>query len=74
MRHHGPHSLRHSLATALMEQGSPLPVISEVLGHRSAETTMVYIKTDVPDMKKCAMPVPPVSEDFYNQRGGAFYE
>jgi integrase len=57
-----------------MEQGSPLPVISEVLGHRSTETTMVYIKMDVPDMKKCAMPVPPVSEDFYNQRGGAFYE
>jgi site-specific recombinase XerD len=74
LRHHGPHSLRHSLATALMEQGSPLPVISEVLGHRSTETTMVYIKMDVPDMKKCAMPVPPVSEDFYNQRGGAFYE
>lgn len=72
-RHHGPHSMRHSLATALMGENSPLPVISEVLGHRSTETTMVYLKIDVESLKKCAMPVPPVKDGFYNQRGGAFY-
>jgi site-specific recombinase XerD len=74
LRHHGPHSLRHSLATAMMGHETPLPVISEALGHKSAQTTMIYLKTDIAGLKKCAMPVPPVEDNFYTQRGGAFYE
>lgn len=72
-KHHGPHSLRHSLASAMLEEGTTIPVISETLGHRSTETTMTYLKIDMKSIVKCALPVPPVSDGFYMQKGGAFY-
>lgn len=73
-RHYGPHSMRHSLATILMENEIAMPVISEVLGHRSTETTMKYLKIDIRSLQKCALDVPNVGNEFYEQRGGYFYE
>ncbi len=72
-KHHGPHSLRHSLASAMLNGGTMMPVISESLGHRSTETTLTYLKIDILSLLKCALPVPAVSDGFYKQRGGAFY-
>lgn len=72
-KHHGPHSLRHSLASAMLEGGTTIPVISESLGHRKTETTMTYLKIDIKSLLKCALAVPPVQEAFYMQKGGAFY-
>lgn len=72
-RHHGPHALRHSLASAMLEGGTTIPVISEALGHSSTETTMTYLRIDVKSLLKCALPVPPVPSDFYEQKGGIFY-
>ena len=74
LKHHGPHSLRHSLASAMLHEEASLPVISESLGHRHTDTTMVYLKIDITSLMKCALPVPSVTEGFYTQRGGAFYE
>jgi site-specific recombinase XerD len=73
-KHHGSHSLRHSLASTLLNDGTVLPVISEILGHKSTQTTMSYLKIDINSLQKCALPVPPVPNVFYMQRGGAFYE
>lgn len=72
-KHHGPHSLRHSLAGTMLKGGSMMPVISEALGHRSTQTTLAYLKIDVQSLLKCALPVPEIADDFYMQRGGAFY-
>lgn len=74
LKHHGPHSLRHSLASAILQKETSLPVISELLGHKNTDTTMVYLKIDIASLMKCALPVPPVTDGFYMQRGGAFYE
>ena len=54
---HGPHALRHSLASALLEHNVPLTVISEVLGHTSAQTTTLYLKIDLPHLRQCALEV-----------------
>jgi len=73
LKHHGPHSLRHSLASAMMQEGVSLPAISEALGHKHTDTTMVYLKINTQSLLKCTLPVPMVPDDFYSQRGGAFY-
>jgi site-specific recombinase XerD len=51
----GMHSLRHTLAGVLLEQGTPLPVISEILGHMSALSTSVYLKIDIDGLRRCAL-------------------
>src|SRR6266540_1805975 len=73
-RRFGPHSLRHSLGFRMLEQSTVLPVISEVLGHENTESTKYYLRIDLASMKQCMLDVPHVSKDFYEQRGGAFYE
>lgn len=73
-KHHGPHSLRHSLAGAMLNDGTTLPTISETFGHESTRTTMLYLKIDIPSLLKCALPVTSVPDTFYMQKGGAFYE
>lgn len=73
-RRHGPHSMRHSLASRLLEHEVSLPVISESLGHEKTETTMAYLRIDIKTLHKCALDVPAVDQLFYSQKGGVFYE
>lgn len=72
-RHHGPHALRHSLASLLLEQSTAMPVITEVLGHEDSHSTKYYLRIDLASMKQCMLDVPPVGDDFYDQKGGYFY-
>ncbi len=53
--HNGPHSLRHTAATAMLEQGTPLPVITDVMGHSSPDTTAIYLKTDLKGLSQCVL-------------------
>ena len=52
---HGMHSLRHTLAGVLLEQNTPLPVISEILGHASTFSTGVYLGIDLENLRRCAL-------------------
>jgi site-specific recombinase XerD len=73
-KHHGAHALRHTLATLLLEDKVKLPVISEVLGHGSTESTRYYLRVDLQSLRKCVLDVPLVNRGFYGQKGGYFYE
>ncbi len=64
---HGPHALRHSLASALLEENTPLPIISEVLGHTTTATTSIYLKIDINHLRRCALDI---SEFIWNQQVG----
>lgn len=64
---HGPHSLRHSLATNLLKNNVSMPVISTVLGHQRTETTKIYLKVDIDSLGKCALPIPPMSSPLYGE-------
>lgn len=54
---HGLHSLRHSLATHLLEDDVPFAVIASILGHASTRSTMIYAKASVESLRDVALPV-----------------
>ena len=54
-RRHGMHSLRHSLATRLMESGTPVEQIADILGHQSVTSTGVYLKSSLGLLAACAL-------------------
>jgi len=54
----GAHVLRHTLACRLVEQGSSLKEVADVLRHRSLETTRIYAKLDTPNLVEVALPWP----------------
>jgi site-specific recombinase XerD len=54
----GAHLLRHSLATQLVRQGRPINEVADLLGHRSIDTTAIYVKVALPQLADVALPFP----------------
>ncbi|SFD18490.1 site-specific integrase [Ruminococcus albus] len=57
-KHHGLHSLRHSLATNLLSSGIPVNEIAVILGHTSAASTKTYVWSDIEHLRIAALEVP----------------
>jgi site-specific recombinase XerD len=51
----GLHSLRHTVATRLLEAGTPLETIAGILGHLSLESTQIYAKVDIEALRRAAL-------------------
>jgi site-specific recombinase XerD len=63
-RRRGSHSLRASLATALLEEGNDFIVIQRALGHGDIESTKSYAKASVEQLRTNAISVPLPSGNF----------
>ena len=55
---YGAHQFRHGLATEMLRHGASLGEISDVLGHRHPQTTMIYTKVDLEALRTLALPWP----------------
>ncbi len=56
-RKHGPHSLRHSLASNLLKHGTAMPVITGILGHKNLNTTSRYLSIDIETLRSLCLEV-----------------
>lgn len=54
----GTHVLRHAAAARMRAAGEGLKGIADVLGHRSVDTTSIYVKLDVEALRGVALPWP----------------
>lgn len=53
----GTHIFRHNLASSMLENGVPQPVISRTLGHTAPESLEPYLRADFIHLKECALSV-----------------
>lgn len=58
LMHFSAHALRHTLACRLVENGSSLKEVADVLRHRSLNTTLIYAKLDTPKLSAVPLPWP----------------
>jgi len=62
-KHATPHTLRHSFATHLLEQGINLRYIQEILGHSSTKTTEIYTHVSSKQLTKIQNPLDKLHTD-----------
>lgn len=66
----GFHLFRHYIATVLLGNGVPQPVISRILGHTSPASLDAYLSADFPHLKECSISIehfPVLEEVFFHE-------
>ena len=58
LKHTRSHALRHAFACRLVERGSSLKEVADLLRHRSLNSTLIYAKLDTPKLVAVALPWP----------------
>jgi site-specific recombinase XerD len=73
----GIRGLRHSFATRLLENGTGISFIQQLLGHRDIKTTMVYVKVAQNNLKNVKSPLDKLRLRVFNRKhrnGIAYFE
>ena len=58
----GAHCVRHSYAVHLLRSGLSLKTIGDLLGHRTLDSTCVYLRLAVDDLRDVALPLPAAAD------------
>ncbi|ANU46274.2 hypothetical protein ADH76_22045 [Enterocloster clostridioformis] len=60
--------LRHNLASSLLENGVPQPVITQTLGHTAPDSLEPYLRADFVHLKECALSIEafPLAEEVFS--------
>lgn len=66
--HVSPHALRHAYATHLLRGGASVRHVQELLGHRSLQTTALYTRVDVEDLRRVIALAHPRERAFRRKR------
>ncbi|MFA5546695.1 MAG: site-specific integrase [Sphaerochaetaceae bacterium] len=74
-RKHGSHAFRHSIVSEMLSKAVPFPIITQVLGHSSVNTTMAYARIDLQSLSNCPLDVPPIPsgrfQNTHQREGGS---
>lgn len=52
------HMFRYTLASSMLSNNTPLPIVSSILGHSQLDTTKIYTKVDMTQLELCPLEVP----------------
>ena len=64
----GTHIFRHNLASSMLENGVPQPVITQTLGHTAPDSLDPYLRADFVHLKECALSIEdfPLAEEVFS--------
>ena len=64
----GTHIFRHNLASSMLENGVPQPVITQTLGHTAPNSLEPYLRADFVHLKECALSIEdfPLAEEVFS--------
>lgn len=65
-KRHGPHALRASLATSMVNDGIPYEVVRKVLGHSSSNAIKSYARIDIERLREYSIETPSATGKFRN--------
>ena len=73
-RHRGSHAIRSSLASGLIADNVPYPIVQKVLGHTDPNATKRYVAIDIEQLRKCSLECPAATGKFLSYLEGGVWK